>query len=339
MKRPIYIIAEAGVNHNGSLEIAKKMIVAAAEAEVDAVKFQTFRAEAIACGYATKAVYQRKTTDSGESQLEMLEKLELDRNAHEDLQLFCTEYQLQFLSSPFDIDSITLLYDMGLRIFKIPSGEITNLPYLRKIGSLKCKVLLSTGMSELAEVEQAIKVLTINGTKKSDIVVLHCNTEYPTPMQDVNLRAMLTMAEQFEVEVGYSDHTSGIEMPIAAAALGATVIEKHFTLDRTMVGPDHEASLEPDELKEMVRAVRNIEKGLGNGEKRPRPSELRNREIVRKSIVAAKPIWQGELYGEDNLTAKRPALGLSPMRWDELIGHPANRDYQTDECIDPIEHL
>ncbi|MDH4317582.1 MAG: N-acetylneuraminate synthase [Desulfobulbaceae bacterium] len=334
MNKTIFIIAEAGVNHNGSLDIAKEMIVSAAEAGVDAVKFQTFRADRLACEHVEKALYQRKTTGSAETQLQMLKKLELDRDSHEELLLCCVENQVQFLSSPFDLPSIDLLYKLGLRTFKIPSGEITNLPYLRRIGSLCCKVFLSTGMSELQEVEQALGVLTSCGTRMGDIVLLHCNTEYPTPMHDVNLRAMVTMAEHFGVEVGYSDHTKGIEVPIGAAALGATVLEKHFTLDRNMPGPDHAASLEPDELAFMVRAVRNIEMALGDGQKRPSPSELHNREVVRKSIVAARAIRQGELFTEENITAKRPCSGLSPMCWDEVIGRPAARDYRMDEYID-----
>ena len=276
----VFIIAEAGVNHNGSLELAKKMIDAAEEAGADAVKFQTFKAEKVVSRYAPKAEYQKKTTTAGESQLEMIKKLELDAAAHQTLIDYCKKRNIQFLSTPFDFESIDLLNELGLDIFKIPSGEITNMPYLRKIGSLKKEIILSTGMANLGEIEDALDVLTGAGTKLKDITILHCNTEYPTPMQDVNLKAMQTIKYAFPgIHVGYSDHTEGIEVSIAAVAMGATIIEKHFTLDKNMEGPDHKASLEPDELKAMVNAIRNIEKALGNGIKKPSPSELKNKPI------------------------------------------------------------
>ena len=329
-----FIIAEAGVNHNGSIELAKKLIDAAVEAGADAVKFQTFKAEKVVSRYAQKAEYQKQTTDETESQLEMIKNLELDAVAHRTLIDYCKKKNIRFLSTPFDLESIDLLNELGLDIFKIPSGEITNLPYLRKIGSLKKETILSTGMADLGEIEDALDVLTGAGTKLKDITVLHCNTEYPTPFEDVDLKAMLTIKAAFPgIQVGYSDHTLGIEVPIAAVAMGATVIEKHFTLDKNMKGPDHRASLEPDELKAMVRAIRNIEKALGNGIKKPSPSELKNKPIARKSIVAARDIRKGELFTEENLTVKRPGTGITSMRWDEMIGQIAQKDYEKDELI------
>ena len=329
-----FIIAEAGVNHNGSLELAKKMIDVAVDADADAVKFQTFKAEKVVSRYAPKAEYQKKTTTADESQLEMIKKLELDAVAHQTLIEYCTKKNIRFLSTPFDLESINLLNELGLDIFKIPSGEITNLPYLRKIGALEKKIILSTGMADLGEIEDALEALTGAGTRLKDITVLHCNTEYPTPFKDVNLRAMLTIKAAFSgIKVGYSDHTSGIEAPIAAVAMGATIIEKHFTLDKNMEGPDHKASLEPHKLKAMVQAIRNIEIALGNGIKKPTPSELKNRSIVRKSIVAARDIEKSEVLTEENLTVKRPGTGISPMRWNEVIGQKANRSYREDEVI------
>jgi N,N'-diacetyllegionaminate synthase len=329
-----FIIAEAGVNHNGSLELAKKMIDVAVDAGADAVKFQTFKAEKVVSKYAPKAEYQKKTTTVNESQLEMVRKLELDEVAHEKLLTYCRSRNIQFLSTPFDLESIDLLNKLGLEIFKIPSGEITNLPYLRKIGALKKEIILSTGMANLGEIEDALNVLICAGTKLKDITVLHCNTEYPTPMQDVNLKAMLTIKSAFPgIHVGYSDHTEGIEVPIAAVAMGATIIEKHFTLDKSLPGPDHKASLEPDELTAMVKAIRNIETSLGNGIKKPSPSELKNIPIARKSIVAASNIRKGEPFTEENLTTKRPGTGISPMRWDEMIWQVAQKDYEKDELI------
>ena len=329
-----FIIAEAGVNHNGSLELAKKMIDAAVEAGADAVKFQTFKAEKVVSKHAQKAEYQKKTTAADESQLEMVKKLELDAAVHRKLIDYCKKENIRFLSTPFDLESIDLLNELGLDIFKIPSGEITNLPYLRKIGALKKEIILSTGMADLGEIEDALDVLTGAGTKLKDISVLHCNTEYPTPFEDVNLKAMLTIKAAFPgIQVGYSDHTEGIEVPIAAVAMGATIIEKHFTLDKNLPGPDHKASLEPDELTAMVRAIRNIEIALGNGIKKPSPSESKNMVIARKSIVAAQAIATGEKFTNNNLTAKRPGAGLSPMLWDKVIGQVAQKDYEKDELI------
>jgi len=332
--RKTFIIAEAGVNHNGSIDIAKKLIDVAAETGADAVKFQTFKAERLVCKSAAKADYQKKTTDADESQFGMIKRLELNEDAHKELMGYCRDKGIIFLSTPFDLESIDMLDNLGLEIFKIPSGEITNLPYLRKIGRLKKKVILSTGMADLGEIGNAINVLTEYGTRKDDITVLHCNTEYPTPFEDVNLVAMLTIKDAFKVKVGYSDHTVGIEISIAAAALGATVIEKHFTLDKNMKGPDHKASLEPDELKAMVHAIRNVEKALGNGIKKPSRSEMKNIRVVRKSIVAAKDIKKGEVFGEDNITVKRPAGGISPMEWDNILGKRAKRDFRGDELIE-----
>lgn len=329
-----FIIAEAGVNHNGSLEIAKKMVDAAVDAGADAVKFQTFKAEKLVCRNAQKAEYQKKTTDKNESQFEMIKKLELDLNAHRELIMHCTERGIVFLSTPFDLDSIHLLHELGLEIFKIPSGEITNLPYLRKIGSLRKNIIMSSGMADLGEIEDALDILIESGTPREDITVLHCNTEYPTPFEDVNLLAMLTIKETFKVEVGYSDHTLGIEIPLAAVALGASMIEKHFTLDRNMEGPDHKASLEPYELKNMVKFIRNIEKSFGNGVKKPSQSEIKNKSVIRRSIVAARDIKRGEIFTGGNITVKRPGVGLNPMRWDEIVGQKAKRDFEEDELIE-----
>ena len=329
-----FVIAEAGVNHNGSLELAKKMIDAAVEAGADAVKFQTFKAEKVVSRYAPKAEYQKKTTVAGESQFEMIKKLELDAVTHQTLIDYSKTKNVRFISTPFDLDSIDLLNELGLEIFKIPSGEITNLPYLRKIGSLKKQTILSTGMADLGEIEDALGVLIKAGTVRENITVLHCNTEYPTPMQDVNLKAMQTIKAAFPgIHIGYSDHTLGIEVPIAAVALGARVIEKHFTLNKNMEGPDHKASVEPDELKSMVTAIRNIERAMGNGIKRPSPSEVKNKLIARKSLVATEPIKTGERFSADNITAKRPGTGISPMRWDEVLGQIAQKNYEKDELI------
>ena len=330
----VFIIAEAGVNHNGSIELAKKLIDVARSAGADAVKFQTFKAENLVAKYAQKAEYQKQTTDRDESQFEMIKRLELDINAHKELMAYCEEQKIMFLSTPFDHDSIDLLNELGLEIFKIPSGEITNLPYLRHMGKLAKKVILSTGMSNLQEIEDALDILIQAGTKKENITVLHANTEYPTPMQDVNLRAMITIGDTFGVAYGYSDHTLGIEIPVAAVALGAVCIEKHFTLDKTMEGPDHKASLEPDELKAMIDAVRNIQRDLGDGIKKASQSEKANIKIVRKSIVAKRTIDQGEVLNETNITVKRPGDGISPMRWDEIIGTRATRYYTEDEQIE-----
>ncbi len=329
-----FIIAEAGVNHNGSIKIARKMVDVAVEAGADAVKFQTFKAENVVSRFAAKAEYQEKTTDADESQFDMIKRLELNEDAHKELIDYCRDKGIIFLSTPFDLESIDILSNLGIEIFKIPSGEITNLPYLRKIGRLKKKVILSTGMADLEEIGNAINVLTEYGTRKDDITVLHCNTEYPTPFEDVNLVAMLTIRDAFKVKIGYSDHTPGIEAPVAAVALGASVIEKHFTLDRKMEGPDHKASLDSDELKAMVRAIRNIEKAIGDGVKKPSTSELKNKPVVRKSIVAAKEIKKGETFTEDNITVKRPGTGINPMEWDRIIGKTANKDFAEDEFIE-----
>lgn len=328
----IFIIAEAGVNHNGSIEIAKKLVDAAAEAGADAVKFQTFKAEKLVCKNAQKAKYQMETTDKAESQFDMLKKLELTDDMHKQLISYCNQKGIMFLSTPFDIESLEFLVQCGVDIIKIPSGEITNYPYLRAVGRTGKKVIISSGMSTLDEVRDAVKVLKDNGSK--EITVLHCNTEYPTPYADVNLKAMLTLRDELKIDAGYSDHTKGIEIPIAAAALGATVIEKHFTLDKEMEGPDHKASLEPNELKEMVKAIRNIEIALGNGKKSPSESEKKNISIARKSIVAKRAILEGEIFSEDNLTAKRPGTGISPMRWNDIIGQKAKRNFDADELIE-----
>jgi N,N'-diacetyllegionaminate synthase len=330
-----FIIAEAGVNHNGSLETAFLMIDVAVSAGADAVKFQTFHAEKIISINAPKASYQQETTGSEESQLEMVKKLELDEAAHIQLYQYCQSKGIQFLSAPFDLESIDLLTRLGLEIIKIPSGEITNLPYLRKLGALKKQLILSTGMADLEEIKDALNILIESGTPLINITVLHCNTEYPTPFEDVNLRAMLTIWDAFPgISIGYSDHTTGIEVPIAAVAMGATVIEKHFSLDRNLPGPDHKASLEPEELKSMVHAIRNIEKSLGTGIKKPSPSEMKNKPVARKSIVAASYIKEGETFTENNITVKRPGIGISPMLWDKIIGRKASKTFWKDELIE-----
>lgn len=326
-----FIIAEAGVNHNGDILLAKKMIDTASEAGADAVKFQTFQVEKLVSKEAKKAQYQLENTGNTETQYEMLKKLELDKETHVELMKYAEDKNIMFLSTPFDIDSIKLLMELGIEIIKIPSGEITNLPYLREVAKYKKKVILSTGMSNMQEVKDAVEILRKYGTE--DITLLHCNTQYPTPMEDVNLRAMATMEKELGLPVGYSDHTKSIEVPIAAVAMGAVVIEKHFTLDKEMDGPDHKASLEPDELMSMVQSIRNIEKALGTGDKHISESEKDNISIVRKSIVAACKIEKGEAFTEKNLTVKRPGNGISPMKWDEVIGQVANRTYETDEMI------
>lgn len=332
----ILIIAEAGVNHNGSLELALKLVDVAAEAGADIVKFQTFRAEALTSAAASKADYQQRTTSTAESQRDMLRKLELSPEAHHILMRACAKRGIRFLSTPFDHASIDFLHELGLTLFKIPSGEITNLPYLRKLGALGKEIILSTGMSTLEEVEEALHILEQAGMPRARIHLLHCTTEYPAPVSEVNLRAMLTMREAFPglAGTGYSDHTEGIEIPIAAAALGAAVIEKHFTLDRNMEGPDHKAGLELHELAAMVRGIRKVEQALGDGIKKPSLSELRNMPVARKSIVAARAVRAGDLFTVDNLTCKRPGTGLSPMLWDKIIGTRAQRDYAADELLD-----
>lgn len=330
----VFIIAEAGVNHNGSIDLAKQLIDVAVEARADAVKFQTFKTELCISKDAQKAAYQVENTgNASETQYEMVKKLELSEDMHHELISYCNQKNIMFLSTPFDHDSIELLKDLGLEIFKIPSGEITNLPYLRHIGKLNKKVILSTGMADIGEIEDALDVLMESGTKKDNITVLHANTQYPTPMEDVNLKAMVTIGNTFDISFGYSDHTLGIEVDIAAVALGASCIEKHFTLDKTMEGPDHKASLEPDELKAMVKAIRNIEKALGSSIKKPSKSEIPNKAIARKSIVAKTAIKKGEILSEENLAIKRPGNGISPMRWDEMVGSVAFMDYAEDELI------
>jgi N,N'-diacetyllegionaminate synthase len=327
------IIAEAGVNHNGDLNLAKQLIDAAADAGADLVKFQTFNSNRQVTRTAKKANYQTKSTDSTESQHAMLSRLELTEAMHHQLITHCATRNIGFLSTGFDIVSIDLLVSLGQDCFKIPSGEITNLPYLRHIGQLGKTVILSTGMATLGEIEAAIEVLEQAGTPRAKLTVLHCTTEYPTPMAEVNLRAMQSIQSAFGVSVGYSDHTQGIEIAIAAVAMGATVIEKHFTLDRNLPGPDHQASLEPAELKDMVIAIRNIEMALGDGIKRPAPSESRNKPVARKSLVASRTIKAGEEFTAENLTAKRPGTGISPMRWDEFLGQVAQKNYKEDDLI------
>lgn len=328
----VLIIAEAGVNHNGDMELAKRLIDVAADAGADLVKFQTFRAEHLATQSAPKANYQNQTTDQAESQFAMLKQLELSIEMHEVLITYCHQRNIGFFSAGFDIPSLDCLASLGAERFKIPSGEITNLPYLRHVGGFGKPVILSTGMATLGEIEAALEVLEAAGTPRTKTTVLHCNTEYPTPMQDVNLRAMCSMRDAFG-PVGYSDHTAGIEVPIAAVALGATVIEKHLTLDRNLPGPDHKASLEPYEFVAMVRAIRNIEQAMGDGIKRPSPSETKNKPVARKSLVAAKAIREGDQFTAENVTAKRPGTGISPMRWDEVMGRVAARDFAVDELI------
>lgn len=328
------IIAEAGVNHNGDLGLAKQLIDAAADAGADLVKFQTFNANRQVTLTAKKADYQTRTTDSNESQHEMLRRLELTPDMHKELIAYCAARKIGFFSTGFDIESVDLLVSLDQDHFKIPSGEITNLPYLRHIGRFGKTVILSTGMATIGEIEAAIDALEQAGTSRTDITVLHCTTEYPTPMNEVNLRAMQSIHTAFGVAVGYSDHTPGIEVAIAAVAMGATVIEKHFTLDRNLPGPDHKASLEPEELKAMVVAIRNIEIALGDGIKRLTPSEARNKPIARKSLVAAQPIQAGDVFSPENITTKRPGTGISPMQWDEIMGRTAPRDFVADELIE-----
>lgn len=335
MTNHVLIIAEAGVNHNGSLQIAKQLIDNAVETGVDIIKFQTFKSDKLVSRTAKQAEYQQRNIGKmDEGQLAMLKKLELSVEDHNELIHYCNERNIRFFSTAFDMESIEFLHNLNMNLWKIPSGEITNYPYLKKIASYHESVILSTGMCELSDIEAALNVLTTEGVAKEDITVLHCNTEYPTPFQDVNLKAMLEIGQKFSVKIGYSDHTKGIEVPIAAVALGATVIEKHFTLDRNMEGPDHKASLEPDELKKMVNSIRHIEQALGNGHKGISASERKNIEIARKSIVAACDIRKGELLTEENLTVKRPGTGISPMRWNEIIGTIAIHDYNEEDMIE-----
>lgn len=328
----VIIIAEAGVNHNGSFELAKKMVDAAKEAGVDYVKFQTFNPKKLVSKYAEKAEYQKETTGSDETQLQMLQKLTLTEDNFLSLRDYCREVGIGFISTPFDLDSIAFLETFDMDFWKVPSGEVTNLPYLEAIARTKRKVVMSTGMCDMNEIQDAIEVLEKNGT--TEIILLHCNTQYPTPYEHVNLKAMNSIKDALHKEAGYSDHTQGIEVPIAAVAMGATVIEKHFTLDKNMEGPDHKASLNPSELQQMVVAIRNIEQAIGNGLKEPSSSEMANKGVARKSIVASRSIKQGEVFSEENLTTKRPGTGISPMKWYEVIGKVASRDFSEDEIIE-----
>lgn len=331
----VTVIAEAGVNHNGSIELAKQLVDKAVEAGVDFIKFQTFKAANLVTKKARQAEYQKNNIGGGDdSQYQMLKNLELTQEEHFELIEYCKQKGVRFFSTAFDFDSIEFLDSLHLGLWKIPSGEITNYPYIKKIAQKQGDVILSTGMSTSEDIQNAVDVLLKWGKTKDQITILHCNTEYPTPFEDVNLRAMLSIKEHFGTQVGYSDHTRGIEVPIAAVALGATVIEKHFTLDRNMPGPDHKASLEPDELKAMVSAIRNIEKALGSSEKKVTDSERKNIAVARKSIVAARNISEGEIFTEENLTVKRPGTGVSPMRWEEVLGTTAIRDFQEDELIE-----
>ena len=336
MTKHTIIIAEAGVNHNGSIDMAKQLVLKAKEAGVDYIKFQTFKASKLVTKSAKQAEYQQKNIGNGEdSQYQMLKKLELSPEEHQILIDYCNELGIKFFSTAFDLDSIDYLHSLNLGLWKIPSGEVTNYPFLKRIAANNEKTILSTGMCDMQDVKNAVEALYKNGLSKENLILLHCNTEYPTPFEDVNLKAMDALRSEFGVEVGYSDHTKGIEVPIAAVALGATVIEKHFTLDRTLSGPDHKASLEPDELKAMVSAIRNIEKAVGgDGTKHVSESERKNIAIARKSIVAACDIKAGEILTEDNLTVKRPGSGISPMRWEEVIGKKAKRDFSEDDLIE-----
>jgi N,N'-diacetyllegionaminate synthase len=330
----VIIIAEAGVNHNGSLELARQLVDRAVEAGADYVKFQTFRAEKLASKEAVMADYQKKNSGKVESQFDMLKRLELDEAAHLELIAYCQERGIRFLSTAFDLESMDLLSSLGITLGKVPSGEVTNLPYLRKMARLFDQIVLSTGMTTMEDIGAALTALTEAGADREKIIVLHCNTQYPTPFEDVNLLAMNTIRDRFGVRVGYSDHTAGIEVPTAAVALGACLIEKHFTLDRNMEGPDHKASLEPDELIAMVKSIRNIEKAMGSAEKFVTASEAGNIKVARKSIVAARPIHSGELFSEENLAVKRPGTGISPMKWDEVLGKAAKQDFATDDLIE-----
>jgi N,N'-diacetyllegionaminate synthase len=333
-KSDVMIIAEAGVNHNGNLDLARKLIDVAAEAGADVVKFQTFKADSLVTRDAKKANYQIKPDHADESQYAMLKRLELSTEAHHELIAHCALRDIRFLSSPFDIKSVDFLRSIGQQLFKIPSSEITNYPYLLHIGKMGGEVILSTGMSTLEDIEAALSLLESNGTPRHKISILHCTTEYPVPMNEVNLKAMQTIANAFGTRVGYSDHTSGIEVAIAAVAMGASIVEKHFTLDKTLPGPDHRASLEPIELGAMISSIRNIENALGDGIKRLTPSEEINKRVTQKSIVAKALIKSGEIFSNQNLDSKRPADGISPMRWEEVIGRKAKRDFAPDDRIE-----
>lgn len=330
------IIAEAGVNHNGDIELAKKLIEVASAAGADFVKFQSFKTEECVSINAPKAKYQiNNAQDKNESQFEMIKRLELDKEAHIRLMKHCKKCGINFLSTPFDLPSIALLDELGLEIFKIPSGEITNLPYLKAVGALKKKIILSTGMSDIKEIKQALNILILHGTKAENISILHANTAYPTPFEDMNLRALQSLQKEFlQHKIGLSDHSLGIVCPIAAVALGACIVEKHFTLDKNLPGPDHKASLEPNELKAMIQGIRELELALGNGEKKMSASEKENIQIARKSLVAKRAIVKGEIFSEENLSTKRPATGINAMRYDEFLGKVAMRNYEKDELIE-----
>lgn len=335
MDKHVIIIAEAGVNHNGSIEIAKKLVDEAARAKVDYIKFQTFKSEGVVTKKAEKAEYQKETTGSEENtQLELIKKLEIPYDGYLEIIDYCNQKGVKFFSTSTDPDSVEFLASLHLGMWKIPSGEVTNYHFLKKIASYNEETYFSLGMCDLQMVREAVQVLKDNGLEMSKLTLLHCNTEYPTPMEDVNLKVMDTLREEFGVKVGYSDHTLGIEVPIAAVAMGADVIEKHFTLDRTMEGPDHKASLEPDELCDMVRTIRNVEKAIGDGVKRITESERRNIIIARKSIVAARDIKKGEVFTEENITTKRPGSGISPMRWNEILGKTAIKDFNEEDLIE-----
>lgn len=332
MKKNTLVIAEIGVNHNGDVNLAKKMVEVAKNCGADIVKFQTAHPEKIISKFAPKADYQKKTTGEEESQLEMVKKVTLPFEAYKEINKYCNEQNIEFMSTPFDIESIDFLDDLGQRRWKIPSGEVTNLPYLIKIAKTGYPIIMSTGMCDISEIESAIEVLKSNGC--GEITLLHCTTEYPAPISEINLKAMITLRNHFNVTVGYSDHTKGIDIPIAAVAMGAEVIEKHFTLDKNMDGPDHKASLEPEELKKMIEGIRNVDIAMGDGVKKATESEKKNKLIARKSIVAAKAIKKGELLSEDNLTTKRPGTGISPMKWFDVVGTVAYRNYEEDELIE-----
>jgi N,N'-diacetyllegionaminate synthase len=334
MKNHVFIIAEAGINHNGDMNLAYKLINVAANAKVDAIKFQTFNTDEELIKDTDKTKYQKKHTDSNESLYEMTKKLELNSKNHDELISYCKDKSILFLSSASDIPSLELLVEKNQKIWKIPSNLINDYPYLLKVGKMNQKVILSSGMSTLNEIESAIDLLVSSGTNKENITILQCNTEYPTPFEDVNLKAMLTIRDKLDVKVGYSDHTEGIEVSIAAVSMGAKVIEKHFTLDKSMIGPDHKASLEPNELISMVKAIRNIEKAFGSKEKTPSKSELKNKTITRKCIVSSVKIKKGDFFTESNITTKRPAIGINPMRWNEVIGQKALRDFNKNEPIE-----
>lgn len=334
MSERCIVIAEAGVNHNGSLDLAHRLVDVAAQAGADFVKFQTFRTEALVTREAPKADYQKRTTGHTETQFEMLKRLELDENAFRELAVYAKSKGIGFLSTPFDIESARFLTTLGVSAFKVSSGDLTNIPFLRELAGMGLPIILSSGMATLGELEEAVEACEHAGVPIDKLTLLHCTTEYPAPAEEINLRAMLTIAAAFPgATFGYSDHTEGIEIPIAAAAMGAQVVEKHFTLDRSMEGPDHKASLEPADLAAMVRAIRRVGVALGDGRKRPTASELPNRQIARKSLVAARPIAKGETFTAQNLSVRRPGNGISPARWDSVIGQPAARDYAQDELI------